>query len=151
MNFDRKVPLLFTPPVLAAVACLAFSLALPDDVTYRPAQPEFLTSIDRLSLFTMADDRDDPAGNMRDVFRHEWMVAPKDPSPPAEPEGKRDTPPVKVTMIVDSGDESFCIVNGRKMRTGDRADGFSVTSIGKDHVIITHKNGTRENHHVKAY
>jgi hypothetical protein len=54
-------------------------------------------------------------------------------------------------MIVDAGSDSFCIVNGKKMRIGENAGDFRVIAIGKDQVTITHHNGTRETHHVKAF
>ncbi len=118
---------------------------------YRPTQPEFLSSIDQLSLFTMEDHQDNPAGGTRDVFRHEWILDSGDLSPFPDPENTPVSPPVQVTMIVDSGSGAYCIINGKKMRPGDKTDSFRVTSIGKDHVILTYNNGTRENHNVKAY
>lgn len=148
MKIDRKIPVLFVPPILAAVVCLASSLILPHNSGYNAVQPEFLSSIDQLSLFTMEEHQDTPVRGIKDVFRHEWTLASAELAPYPDPP---EVPPVRVTMIADSGLGKFCIINGKKMRPGDTTDSFRVTSIGKDHVILTYKNGTRENHDVKAY
>lgn len=151
MKVDRTIVMLFIPPVAGLVICLLAATVLPSSRPYTPEHPEFLTTIDQLSLFTLKGSADPEVKGIRDVFRHEWtmpvlpgihgITSPADAVPAS----------IQVSMIVEAGEYSYCIVNGKKMRLGDRTDRFRVTSIGDSQVVITLKNGTREILHVKAY
>ncbi|MGO9145498.1 MAG: hypothetical protein ACLQDF_03940 [Desulfomonilia bacterium] len=144
MKLDKTIVILFIPPIVAVILCVITPFLIRENKSFTPDQPEFLTYVDKLSIFTLKGDPDSSPKGIRDVFRHEWTSPPinlKDPDPA----------PITVSMIVEAGDNSYCIINGRKMHKGDKTDIFRVTSIGPDHVIITLKNGTREIHHVKAY
>ena len=149
MNLDRNIIWLFMLPVMTLILCMAFPYVFRENKTISLEQPEFLTYVDKLSIFTLKDDSDLAAKDIRDVFRHEWTL------PLADLFGnlpvKAVVEPVRVSMIVEAGGESYCIINGKKMRPGDRTQSFQITSIGPDKVITTYKNGTRETHHVKVY
>ncbi|HOS96407.1 MAG TPA: hypothetical protein PLR71_13330 [Deltaproteobacteria bacterium] len=150
MKVDTKLIILVLIPVAGIFLCMASSLLVRGPVPYSPSQPEFLGVVDQLSLFTLTGDEGTGAANMRDVFRHEWTAT----SLPAIPDTEHTAqvrPAPRVTMVVDAGRDSFCIVNGKKMRVGESAGDFRVVAIGKDQVTITYHNGTRETHHVKAF
>ncbi|HVN71953.1 MAG TPA: hypothetical protein VMU10_08025 [Desulfomonilia bacterium] len=143
MKLDKTIVFLFIPPVIAVILCIMIPFIIRETKALTPEQPEFLTYVDQLTVFTLKGDPGSAPSGIRDVFRHEWTLPQPDPLP--------DPVPITVSMIVEAGDNSYCIINGRKMQRGDKTAGFSVTSIGSDQVTITSNNGTREIHHVKAY
>ncbi len=150
MKVDTKLIILVLIPVAGVILCMGSSLLVRGPAPYSPSQPEFLGVIDQLSLFTLTGEEGTGAATMKDVFRHEWTAS----SLPdfADTENTVQVrPAVRVTMIVDAGKDSFCIVNGKKMRIGESAGDFRVIAIEKDQVTITYHNGTRETHHVKAF
>jgi hypothetical protein len=149
MKLDKNLIWIFMLPVLALTLCIASPYVFRENKNISIEQPEFLTYVDKLSIFTLKADPDLAANDIRDVFRHEWTLplAALYGNPPVIAVAE----PVKVSMIVEAGGESYCIVNGKKMRLGDKTEGFLITSIGPDQVITTNKNGTRETHHVKVY
>ena len=141
MKFDKTLAIIFIPPLAAVILCVISPYLIREHKNYTPEQPEFLTYVDKLGVFTLSGDPDTSAKDIRDVFRHEWILPAVDP--PADP--------VNLTMIVEAGADSYCIINGRQMHLGDRTGNFRITSIGSNQVCITYNNGTREIHHVKAY
>jgi hypothetical protein len=151
MKIDGKIPVLFIPALLAVFLCLGSSLVLSDNSRYDPVQPKFLSLIDQLSLFTMEGYQNPQVMGIKDVFRHEWTMTSDDLSQYSVPQAPPEALSISVTMIVEAGRDSFCILNGKRMNPGEKTDSFRVTSIGKDHVTITYNNGNREIHHVKAY
>ena len=149
MKLDKNLIWIFMLPLMALILCIASPYVFRENKNISLDQPEFLTYVDKLSIFTLKDDSDLAANDIRDVFRHEWTL-PLDAlygNPPVKAEAE----PVKVSMIVEAGGESYCIINGKKMRLGDKTESFRITSIGPDQVITTSKNGARETHHVKVY
>ena len=149
MKLDKNLILLFILPLIALILCIASPYVFRENKNISLEQPEFLTYVDKLSIFTLKDDSVLAAKDIQDVFRHEWTL-PSDAlygTPPVKAEAE----PVKVSMIVEAGGESYCIINGKKMRLGHKAESFQITSIGPDQVITTNKNGTRETLHVKVY
>jgi hypothetical protein len=149
MKLDKNLILIFILPVMAFILCIAYPYVFRENKNISLEQPEFLTYVDKLSIFTLKADPDLAANDIHDVFRHEWAL-PLDAlygNPPV----KAKAEPVKVSMIVEAGAQSYCIINGKKMRLGDTTGGFQITSIGPDQVITTNKNGTRETHHVKVF
>jgi len=158
MKIDNRILLLIILPVSALVLCSLSSFVLPRDSGFTPEQPEFLTYVDALSVFNETSRQEQPPSGVRDIFRHEWIGMPEVQALPALYSSGGLIKPLKplpqevtVSMIVSSGNDSYCIINDKKMRLGDRADNFKVTSIQKDQVTITYQNGTRETHHVKLY
>jgi hypothetical protein len=149
MKLDKNIIWIFMLPVMALTLCIASPYVFRENKNTTLEQPEFLAYVDKLSIFTLKDDPDLAAKDIHDVFRHEWTM------PLAalyeNPGIKAQAEPVRVSMIVEAGGESYCIINGKKMRLGDKTDRFQITSIGPDQVITTYKNGTRETHHVKVY
>ncbi len=148
MKIDRTLIELFIPALIAMILCMAYPFVVPENRTYTFEQPEFLTYVDKLSIFTMQDDSALAHKDIKDVFRHEWTL------PMAAMYMNQETPAaekVKISMIVDAGSQSFCVINGRRMRVHDKTDLFEITSIGQNQVTIMFKNGTRETHHVKVY
>jgi hypothetical protein len=150
---ERKVVSLFIPPIIAIVLCTISSLVLPDSRNFSPEQPEFLAYVDQLSVFTVKGEKDIPASHIRDVFRHEWtgLLPNLDGYTAIMNTGGVNPAPISVTMIVGSGRAGYCIINGRKMRIGDKTDSFKLTSIKSHSVTVKYKNGTRETYHVKIY
>jgi hypothetical protein len=149
MKLDRNLLVIFILPVIAVILCIALPYVFSENKNISLEQPAFLTYVDKLSIFTLKADPDLAANDIRDVFRHEWAL-PLDALygiPPV----KAKAEPVTVSMIVEAGSQSYCIINGKKMRLGDKTGGFQITSIGPDQVITTNKSGTRETHHVKVY
>jgi hypothetical protein len=150
---ERKVVSLFIPPIIAIVLCTISSLVLPDSRNFSPEQPEFLAYVDQLSVFTIKGEKEIPVNQIRDVFRHEWTgVLPNlDGCAAIRNTGGVNPAPVSVTMIVGSGRAGYCIINGRKMRIGDKTGSFRLTSIKSHSVTVKYKNGTRETYNVKIY
>jgi len=149
MKLDKNLIRIFMLPLIALIVCIAVPYVFRENKNITLEQPEFLTYVDKLSIFTLKDDSDLAAKDIRDVFRHEWTM-PLDAlygNPPV----KAKAEPVRVSMIVEAGSQSYCIINGKKMRLGDKTQSFQISSIGPDQVITTNKNGTRETLHVKVY
>ena len=154
MKIDRRIVILFLPPLVACLICALAAVIIPRPVPRAPSRPDFLNTIDHLSMVTTQPPRHTPLTLVRDVFRHEWKV-PEDAMATPEP-AVAVTPqpmmePVRVSMIVQDGEQSFCIVDGRKMRIGDTTERFRVLSIARDRVTIQYNDGTRETYHVKPY
>jgi hypothetical protein len=149
MKLDKNLIWLFMPPVMALILCITFPYIFRENNRVSMEQPEFLTYVDKLSIFTLKDSAGLAYEDIRDVFRHEWTL-PLDYLG-GNPSVKALAVPVKVSMIVEAGSQSYCIIDGKKMRLGDKTGGFQITSIGPDQVVTTNKNGTRETHHVKVY
>jgi hypothetical protein len=149
MKLDKNLLLIFMLPVMAIILCIASPYVFRENKNISLDQPEFLAYVDKLSIFTLKADSDLADNDIRDVFRHEWAL------PLASLLGdqgvKTIADPVRVSMIVEAGSQSYCIINGKKMRLGEKTEGLQITSIGPDQVITTNKNGTRETHHVKVY
>jgi hypothetical protein len=150
---EKRVVSLFIPPIIAIVLCTISSLVLPDCRNFSPEQPEFLAYVDQLSVFTIKGEKDIPASHIRDVFRHEWtgLLPNLEGYAAIRNTGGVNPAPILVTMIVGSGKAGYCIINGRKMRIGDKTDSFRLTSIKSHSVTVKHKNGTRETYNVKIY
>lgn len=144
MKVDKTLAYIFIPPLMAFTLCVISSYLIHENKNYSPPQPEFLTYVDQLGVFTLKGDDDPSSRDIKDVFRHEWTL------PTTNPMINQGTP-IHVSMIVEGSANSYCIINGQKMYTGDKTNLFKVTSIGSDQVIITYQNGTREIHHVKVY
>ncbi len=149
MKLDKNLIRLFMLPLIAIILCIASPYIFRENKNITMEQPEFLTYVDKLGIFTLKDDSDLAAKDIRDVFRHEWTM-PLDALYGNLPV-KADAEPVRVSMIVEAGSQSYCIINGKKMRLGDKTQSFQISSIGPDQVITTNKNGTRETLHVKVY
>lgn len=151
---DRKVVALFVSPIIAVAVCTISSLVLPGTRDFHSEQPEFLAYVDQLSLFTIRDENDPVVNEARDVFRHEW-TEPALKKPLTETvvhnTGGVLPEPVSVSMIVGAGREAYCVINGRKMKPGDKTEKFKLSSIRSNSVSITYTNGTRETLNVKAY
>jgi hypothetical protein len=149
MKLDKNLLWIFMLPVLTVILCISYPHVFRQNKTISLEQPEFLTYVDKLSIFTLKADSDFAANDIKDVFRHEWTLPLNSlyETPPVTAVAD----PVKVSMIVEAGRQSYCIINGKKMRLGDTTESFRITSIGPDQVITTYKNGTRETHHVKVY
>jgi len=150
---EKRVVSLFIPPIIAIVLCTISSLVLPDCRNFSPEQPEFLAYVDQLSVFTIKGEKDIPASHIRDVFRHEWtgLLPNLEGYAAIRNTGGVNPAPILVTMIVGSGRAGYCIINGRKMRIGDKTDSFRLTSIKSHSVTVKYKNGTRETYNVKIY
>ena len=150
---EKRVVSLFIPPIIAIVLCTISSLVLPDSRNFSPEQPEFLAYVDQLSVFTIKGEKDIPARHIRDVFRHEWtgLLPNLEGYAAIRNTGGVNPAPISVTMIVGSGRAGYCIINGRKMRIGDKTDSFRLTSIKSHSVTVKYKNGTRETYNVKIY
>ena len=150
---EKRVVSLFIPPIIAIVLCTISSLVLPDSRNFSPEQPEFLAYVDQLSVFTIKGEKDIPASHIRDVFRHEWtgLLPNLEGYAAIRNTGGVNPAPILVTMIVGSGKAGYCIINGRKMRIGDKTDSFRLTSIKSHSVTVKYKNGTRETYNVKIY
>jgi len=150
---EKRVVSLFIPPIIAIVLCTISSLVLPDCRNFSPEQPEFLAYVDQLSVFTIKGEKDIPASHIRDVFRHEWtgLLPNLEGYAAIRNTGGVNPAPILVTMIVGSGKAGYCIINGRKMRIGDKTDSFRLTSIKSHSVTVKYKNGTRETYNVKIY
>lgn len=151
MNFDRRIALLFIPHAIAIAACAAIFAFLPDRTMHQEGPPEFLAAVDKLHQFTLDPATTDSPVPVKDAFRHEWTVDPSGYAPAADTGASTSPSGITVSMIVDAGSESYCIINGIKMHTGDKGTSFTVGPIEKDRVTIIHSNGTREIYHVKAY
>jgi hypothetical protein len=164
MKPEMKIVALFVFPILAVFACAAVSFSLPVKRPYTPERPEFLGYIDRLGVSAEATGQSSVFDRIRNVFTYdvpEKKDAP-DQAPAAPPAALNDdaaenqdkTPshvPVWVSMVVEGGDNSFSVINGQKMRIGERGDSFTLTSIHKGSVTIRHTDGTEEIIHVKAF
>ncbi len=151
MRFDPRIAALFAPHAIALLACAAAFTLMQAHAQTRVNTPQFLSAVDQLHVFVPGPEQDGAAEPARDVFRHEWTVdsslAPPLPGVAAR-SGKRSP---KVSMVVEAGSSSYCVINGRRMQRGDRGDGFTVADIGRDSVTVIHSNGSREIYHVKAY
>lgn len=148
MKLDKTLIIALVPPLIAIVLCMAYPYLVRENITFASEQPDFLTYVDKLSVFTLKNDLEPSQAEIRDVFRHEWTL------PMAGLYALPDTKtaePLKLSMIVEAGSRSFCVINSRKMRINDKTDSFTLTSIGQDQVTITYNNGTRETLHVKVY
>jgi hypothetical protein len=148
MKFDKTLVMIFIPPLAAVILCVISPYLIREHKNYTPEQPEFLTYVDKLGLFTLKGDPDTSPKDIRDVFRREWILPVANPL--GNPGGSA-ADPVNLTMIVEAGVDSYCIMNGREMHLGEKTDNFQITSIGSNQVCITYHNGTREIHHVKVY
>lgn len=154
MKFDRRIVILCLPPLAACLICLLATVLMPKPVMRAPARPDFLNTIDHLSMVTTQAPPETSSLLTKDVFRREWKGAEEDlaaPEPVKDETPQAMTEPVHVSMIVEEGKQSFCIIDGRKMRTGDANERFRVLSIGQDRVTLQYNNGTRETYHVKPY
>lgn len=154
MKLDRRIVILFLPPLAACLICLLTTVLMPKPVMRAPARPDFLNTIDHLSMVTAQAPPEAASLLIKDIFRREWKATEEDLAAPAPV--KDETPqamaePVHVSMIVEEGKLSFCIVDGRKMHAGDANERFRVLSIGQDRVTLQYTNGTRETYHVKPY
>jgi hypothetical protein len=149
MKLDKTLIPIFMLPVMAIILCIASPYVFRENKNISLEQPEFLTYVDKLSIFTLKADSDPVTDDIHDVFRHEWTLpmAALYGNPPVKSEAE----PAKVSMIVEAGGQSYCIINGKKMHLGDKTESIQITSIGPDQVITTYKNGTRETLHVKVY
>jgi hypothetical protein len=158
MNSGLRTVMLFVFPVIAVFACAALSFSVPAPRPYLQARPQFLDIIDRLGVSTENPGSSLASERIRNVFTHDEPekkdAAPVDP-PAAKPalpvEKHADHAPVWVSMIMDGGENSFSVINGQKMRIGDRADSFTLKAIRKGSVTIRHSDGIEETIHVKAF
>lgn len=146
MKIDNTLVYIFIPPLIAVILCVLSPHLIATKKNFVMDQPEFLNYVDKLSVITLKDDTNPALYDIKDVFRHEWILPIGDILG-----GEAVHEPVKVSMIVAAGLESYCIIDGRKMGLGARTDRYQITSIGQQDVTITYKNGTRETHHVKVY
>jgi hypothetical protein len=153
VKIEKEIVLLFIPPIIAIVLCTISSLVLPDSRNFSLDQPEYLAYVDQLSIFTINEQKDNPLDKIKDVFRHEWtghMQGLDGYAGIQNTTGEKPAQP-SVTMIVGSGRAGYCIINGKKMRIGDKTDSFKLTSIKSHSVTVSYKNGTRETYNVKLY
>lgn len=167
MKPGARIALLFIFPVIAVAVCAAVMFSAPVKKPYTPERPQFLDYVERLGV-TDASQRASMASEpIRNVFAYDdsgeedqaepEAAAPATAEPPADREDQPEDSlasyePVWVSMIVDGGgSSSFSVINGRKMRIGDRAGAFTLTAIRKGSVTIRHTDGTEEIIHVKAF
>jgi len=148
MKLDRTLIIALVPPAVAVIVCMIYPYVVRGELTFTSRQPEFLTYVDKLSVFTLKDDLNPDETEIKDVFRHEWTLPMEGLYPVPDVKALE---PITVSMIVQAGPQSYCIINGKKMRVRDKTDRFTLTSIEQDQVTISHKNGTRETLHVKVY
>jgi hypothetical protein len=160
MKPGTRTFILFMFPILAVFICAAVAFSLPPVRPYAPERPQFLDYIERLGVTSLGVTDSGASDKIRNVFTHVDEKA-KDPGtvqadPPA---AAKQAPPVKeaayrpvwVSMIVDDGANSFSVINGQKMRIGERAENFTLTAIRKGSVTLRHTDGIEETIHVKAF
>lgn len=152
MKLDPKIMALLATPFIALLACVIMSFVLPDPKPFAPARPDFLNYIDQLSVSSENYQKSTFAEGIRNVFSHEKPVD----DVPAEVIGDTivqpiEHPPVSVSMLVAGSVNSFSVINGKKMRVGERSGSFTLTAIRKNSVTVRHLDGIEETIHVKAY
>jgi hypothetical protein len=146
MKIDKEMVMIFLPVLTALILCAMAPYLMREDKGFTPEQPEFLAYVDKLGMITVKEDAGPAPADIKDVFRHEWTMPGF-----GLPEQGGGAAPLVVSMVVEAGEDGFCIINGRKMHIGDKTDRFRVTSIGSDSVTLLYQNGTREIRHVKVY
>lgn len=152
MKIDNRLLVLFAPHAAALAAVAAVLFLMPAEAPYRVERPEILTFIDQLHSVTLTERQPEGRSGVKDVFRHEWTVWGHVPGEGMQARGNpTEKESVEVSLVVDEGPDGYCIINGKRMETGHKADGFTVESIQKDKVTIVRTNGTRETYHVKPY
>ena len=145
MKADAGILALFACPLVAALMGMLLFLFLSGHTSYVPDRPEFLSYIDRLGFSPEEGARTDTAGSIRNVFspcstgEEDGSQAPENPAP------------VLVSMVVENGGKSFCVIDGRKMQVGDETGAFTLKVIEKDAVTIRYTSGVEETIHVKVY
>lgn len=145
MKIDTGILALLAFPLIALLAGIIVLLLTSGHTPYVPDRPEFLSYIDRLGFSSQESTSPGAAGSIRNVFS---------PNIPDEENGSQRPEtliPVFVSMIVENGTKSFCVMNGRKMQVGDRTDAFILKAIEKDAITIRYMSGIEETIHVKVY
>ncbi len=145
MKIDAGVLALFASPLIALLTCIIMLLFLSGHTPYVPDRPEFLTYIDRLGFSSQESTPPDAAGSIKNVF------SAYSPDEEDVSQGPDTLPPVFVSMIVENGTKSFCVIDGRKIQVGDETGAFTLKAIEKDAVTIRYTNGVEETIHVKVY
>jgi len=135
MEIDKKVIFLLGMPLVAAFTCFMVYMALPTQTNFSPDRPEFLTYVDQLNLYSQNLQEPAAYDRIRDVFHRN---------------GREDNP-IIVSMIVKNGPGSYSIINGGKMRIGDRTDTFRLVSINKNSITVAYHNGAEETVYVNVY
>ncbi|HDP24455.1 MAG TPA: hypothetical protein ENN34_03330 [Deltaproteobacteria bacterium] len=131
----RNIVYLFVSPVIAVLLCISSTLVLTDEGAYSMKQPDFLSYVDQLSLFTVGKEIEPEFLHIRDVFVK------------TTPSARNIT----VSLIVESPAGSFCIINGQRLSLGESGDGFILTSFDRDSVSLSFPDGTKETFYVTAY
>ena len=135
MEIDKKVLSLLGLPVVAGLMCFMVYMVIPTQTDFTPDKPEFLTYVDQLNLYSQNLQGSDTHVPIRDVFHRN---------------GRKDNP-IIVSMIIKNGSGSYCIVNGEKMRIGDKTNAFQLVSINKNSITVAYNNGAEETVHVNIY
>ncbi|MGC9323978.1 MAG: hypothetical protein ACP5G0_04430 [Desulfomonilia bacterium] len=132
---QKRILILFASPLIAILLCVSSSLVLTDDRNVTLEQPEFLSYVDQLSLFTVEKEHSPELVHIRDVFIK------------SAPEPRN----ISVNLIVESNSGTYCIINGEKLRVGQSGDGFELSSIDRHSVTLTFPDGSKETINVKVY
>ena len=135
MEIDKKVLFLLGMPLVAVLMCFMIYMAIPAQTDFIPDRPEFLTYVDQLNLYSQNLQEPAAYDRIRDVFHRN---------------GREDNP-IIVSMIVKNGPGSYSIINGGKMRIGDRTDTFRLVSINKNSITVAYHNGAEETVYVNVY
>jgi hypothetical protein len=135
MKIDKKLLVLICVPFIAVLLCILAYMIIPDEKNYTPDRPEFLTYVDQLGLYSQNFIEKNSYDLIKDVFHRDTV----------------DQDPIKVSMIVKNNAVEYGIINGNKMRIGDKTDCFTLLEINKDSVTVAYHNGAKETVHVKIY
>ncbi|HPD21835.1 MAG: hypothetical protein ACOX3E_15170 [Desulfomonilia bacterium] len=145
MKIDTGILALFASPLIALLAGIVMLLFTSGHTPYVPDRPEFLAYIDQLGFSSQESTPPGSAESIRNVF------SPGIPGEENSSQGPEAIAPVFVSMIVENGTKSFCVINGKKMQVGDNTGTFVVKAIKKDAITIRYRSGIEETIHVKVY
>jgi hypothetical protein len=165
MKPGSRTLILFAFPVVAVIAMAAVSFSIHAPKPFAQPRPQFLDYIERLGVSTEKPHESVASERIRNVFsfdppeKKDDAAAMAQPTPMPAPVDPQATPdpkpaehdPVWVSMIVDDGSDSFTVINGQKMRIGERSGSFTLTAVRKGSVTIRHNDGIEETIHVKAF
>ncbi len=145
MKIDTGILALFASPLIALLAGIVMLLFTSGHTPYVPDRPEFLAYIDQLGFSSQESTPPGSAESIRNVF------SPGIPGEENSSQRPETIAPVFVSMIVENGTKSFCVINGKKMQVGDNTGTFVVKAIKKDAITIRYRSGIEETIHVKVY
>jgi len=145
VKIDTGILALFASPLIALLAGIVMLLFTSGHTPYVPDRPEFLAYIDQLGFSSQESTPPGSAESIRNVF------SPGIPGEENSSQRPETIAPVFVSMIVENGTKSFCVINGKKMQVGDNTGTFVVKAIKKDAITIRYRSGIEETIHVKVY